>query len=66
MSEPLQVGDQVCLGETPTQTGVVTRIGSLGVKDSCIVTMHAGPLYKEGDIRAYFGRDECSKLEKMP
>lgn len=60
----LSVGDTIYIVETPAQTGVITRINSLGTH-SHIVRMNAGPLYSGGKKIAFYGESNCHKIAKV-
>ena len=57
-----QPGDDVRYIDTPSQTGMVTRLHPLGIQESMEVKMHDGPMFSDGHMRAYFGVD-CELLE---
>lgn len=60
----LIVGDNVEVVANPAQTGTITRANSLGTH-SHIVTMNAGPLYPAGKKIAYYGHNNCNKIQKI-
>lgn len=62
MAETFKINDEIRYIATPAQTGVVTRLHPLGVKDSMVITWNSGPMYSDGKMTALFG-EQCLLVE---
>ena len=58
-----QIGDTVRYKNTPEQTGVIERLRPLSAKVGIVVKMNDGPMFSNGQFRAYFDR-AVNDLEK--